>query len=293
MVFNIFILGNSMNMKEIPNETIDFIFSSPPYNKNTDYSDDKKNLNQIGNYEGLEMVKLLSSVFKECFRVMKDKRFIAINTSDYNLTTQHYKFPLHAHITIEMLKIGFHYINEYQYHKTFACAKSFVSNIEREPMQVDDIAQITLFIKDKMNKRKFLQEKQVERLKDFKVTDFSTLLKATSQKKNDISHPHKFNLELPKHFIKLYTKPNDLILDMFTGSGSTAIASFQLKRNSINYEISPKYFELQKQRAKNELSQTEIFEENKNKVVFHNSFNPSNETTKIIKELIEKNSSIQ
>jgi DNA modification methylase len=49
----------------------------------------------------------------------------------------------------------------------------------------------------------------------------------------------------PKHFIKeilkMFTKENDLILDPFVGSGSTAVACVQLNRNFIGFEIEEKY----------------------------------------------------
>jgi len=52
----------------------------------------------------------------------------------------------------------------------------------------------------------------------------------------------------PKHFIKeilkMFTKENDIILDPFIGSGSTAIACIQLERRFIGFEIEEKYYSL-------------------------------------------------
>ncbi|MEM5794434.1 MAG: site-specific DNA-methyltransferase [Candidatus Aenigmatarchaeota archaeon] len=59
----------------------------------------------------------------------------------------------------------------------------------------------------------------------------------------------------PKHFIRdiliMFTKENDLILDPFIGSGSTAIACKQLNRNFIGFEINPKYVKLANKRLAN------------------------------------------
>ncbi len=52
----------------------------------------------------------------------------------------------------------------------------------------------------------------------------------------------------PKHFIKeilkMFTKDNDLILDPFIGSGSTAMACLQLNRKFIGFEIEERYFQI-------------------------------------------------
>ena len=57
----------------------------------------------------------------------------------------------------------------------------------------------------------------------------------------------------PKHFIKelvrMFTKDNDLILDPFIGSGSTAVACLQLQRRFIGFEIEEKYAYIALQRV--------------------------------------------
>jgi len=56
----------------------------------------------------------------------------------------------------------------------------------------------------------------------------------------------------PKHFIKeilkMFSKDNDLILDPFMGSGSTAVACLQLNRRFIGFEIEEKYCKIAHER---------------------------------------------
>lgn len=57
-------------------------------------------------------------------------------------------------------------------------------------------------------------------------------------------HSAAFPLELPSWFIRLFTKPGDVVLDPFIGSGTTAVAARKLGRCFIGIELKPEYFEL-------------------------------------------------
>ena len=63
-------------------------------------------------------------------------------------------------------------------------------------------------------------------------------------------HPTQKPIELIKWCLINYSKKNDLILDPFFGSGTTAVACQNLKRNFIGIEISPEYCEIARQRLK-------------------------------------------
>jgi DNA modification methylase len=54
-------------------------------------------------------------------------------------------------------------------------------------------------------------------------------------------HPATFPVELPSEYIKAITNEGDLIAEPFTGSGTTMVASHQLKRKCYGMELDPKY----------------------------------------------------
>ena len=74
------------------------------------------------------------------------------------------------------------------------------------------------------------------------------------EKAKKIGHPAPFPIELPKKFINLYSFKNDLVLDPFIGSGTTAVASKLLKRNYVGYEINKDYIEIANKRLETETS---------------------------------------
>ena len=75
----------------------------------------------------------------------------------------------------------------------------------------------------------------------------------TSCKKQ--SHPAQKPIQIIERFINVSSKEDDLILDPFMGSGTTALACIQNNRNYIGSEISEKYFNIAKERLeiKNEI----------------------------------------
>jgi len=67
-------------------------------------------------------------------------------------------------------------------------------------------------------------------------------------------HPTQKPLKLIKHFLEINSNKNDLILDPFFGSGTTAVACKLLDRNFVGFEVDEKYYILAKER----LEKTEI-----------------------------------
>ena len=61
-------------------------------------------------------------------------------------------------------------------------------------------------------------------------------------------HPTTKNLEILSRMIKAYSNENDTILDIFMGSGSTAIACKLTNRNYIGCETNNNYIKLSKER---------------------------------------------
>lgn len=70
------------------------------------------------------------------------------------------------------------------------------------------------------------------------IWDISTVNKRTG------GHPAEFPVELPARFIKMHTRPGDIILEPFCGAGTTMIAAEQLGRVCYGVELDPHYCDI-------------------------------------------------
>jgi DNA modification methylase len=57
----------------------------------------------------------------------------------------------------------------------------------------------------------------------------------------NVKHPAMFPIELPSEYIKAMTNENEIISEPFLGSGTTMVASHQIKRKCYGMELDPKY----------------------------------------------------
>jgi site-specific DNA-methyltransferase (adenine-specific) len=67
-------------------------------------------------------------------------------------------------------------------------------------------------------------------------------------------HPATYPDQLPYDFIQCFCPPDGVVLDIFMGSGTTALAALALKRKFLGFDISEEYVGLAKQRIREDLS---------------------------------------
>jgi len=74
-------------------------------------------------------------------------------------------------------------------------------------------------------------------------------------------HPTQKPVALFEYLIKTYTNEGETVLDNCIGSGTTAIACMNTKRNYIGFELNKEYFDIAEKRIKNHFVQERINEE--------------------------------
>jgi DNA modification methylase len=74
-----------------------------------------------------------------------------------------------------------------------------------------------------------------------------------------LGHSAVYPEDLPKFCIENFTKENDIVLDCFMGSGTTALSCVKNNRNFIGFEINEEYIELSKKRIHPFINQQKLF----------------------------------
>lgn len=240
---NRLITGSAEDMSTIPDRSLHLMVTSPPYNASKEYDADLS----LDEYLGL-----LENVFRETYRVLVDGGRACINVA--NLGRRPY-IPLSDYISHMLLGIGFRMRGEIIWSKGAGAGVSMAWGSWRSasnPVLRDTHEYILVFSKGAFGRAK-TGESTITREQFMEWTKSVWTMNPASAKK--IGHPAPFPVELPYRLIQLYTFKEDVVLDPFMGSGSTALAAQMSQRSYIGYDIDPAYIQLAEARlaAENKL----------------------------------------
>lgn len=235
---NAIILGSSESMKEIPDNSLHLMITSPPYNVTKEYDQD---------LSLQEYLKLLKNVFVETYRVLVHGGRACINIA--NLGRKPY-IPLSDYISLMMIEIGFLMRGEIIWFKGAGAGVSMAWGSWQSasnPVLRDTHEYILVFSKGAFSRKK--PEGKDDTISREQFLEWTKSVWVMNPESADhVGHPAPFPLELPYRLVQLYSFKGDIVLDPFMGSGSTAIAALQSERKYIGYEINPDYLKLAEER---------------------------------------------
>jgi site-specific DNA-methyltransferase (adenine-specific) len=270
------ILGDCANeLKNIKLNSIDLIFTSPPY------ADSRKK-----SYGGIHPNKYnewFLPITDELFRVMKPKGTFILNIKEKVYNSERHTYVIE--LILEMRKRGWLWTEEFIWHKKNSYPGKWPNRFR------DSWERLLQF-----NKQKHFNMYQNEvmipvgdwakgRLKNLSKKDkirdnasngsgfgknISNWVKRNMVYPNNVihiatecnnkNHSAAFPNALPEWFIKLFTKKGDTVLDPFMGSGTTIFVAREMERNSIGIDILPDFYNM----VKNKLEKLEpnLFQSN-------------------------------
>ena len=220
-------------LKKLPDNCIDLVFTSPPYNFGLDYADHKDQ----SYWE--EYFNKLFKVFKETIRVVKYGGRIIINIqplfSDY-IPSHH--IISNFFIENKMIWKGEILWEKNNYNCKYTAWGSWKS--PSSPYLKYTWEFIEVFCKGDLKKvgDKDKIDLTADEFKKWVVGKWSIAPERNMQK---FGHPAMFPEELAMRIIKLFTYQDDIILDPFNGVGTTTLVARKFGRKYLGMDISEEY----------------------------------------------------
>lgn len=234
---NTIINSSAESMKEIPDNCLHLMITSPPYNVSKEY-DNNLSLN--------DYLNLLKNVFTETYRVLVNGGRACINIA--NIGRKPY-IPLSDYISKMMIDIGFNMRGEIIWNKGAGSGVSMAWGSWQSasnPVLRDTHEYILIFSKGSYTRNGRGKKNTITKKQFMEWTKSIWTFNPESAKK--IGHPAPFPEELPFRLIQLYSFKNDIILDPFIGSGTSGLVALKCNRKYIGYEINKDYITLAKER---------------------------------------------
>lgn len=236
-------LGDIMDiLKKLPDKSVDMIFGDPDYNVGIKYG------NKAYTKTFDEYIDWYIELTKESMRVLRD---------DGNLFMLNYP-KQNAHLRVKYLDSEYSLIHEYAWiyntnvghtPKRFTTAHRTILHVRKTKKSKFYKGQVALPYKNPTDKRILENLKNGSKGRMPYSWFYFDLVKNVSKEKT--YHACQIPQKLTEMLIKSCTKPNDIALILFGGSGAELEVCKSLKRQYISAEIDKKYHELIVDRLKN------------------------------------------
>jgi len=242
-------------MPEVADESVALVVTSPPYYAIKDYDV----AGQIGYGQSLhEYLRDLYRVWRECYRVLQPGSRLCVNIGDqFARATQFGRYkviPLHAEIISQAEQLGFDYLGAIIWQKKTTLETSggavIMGSYPNPPNGIVELDYEFILLFKKLGQRKIARERRerARMTKEEWKTFFSGHWAFGGARQGE--HGATFPKELPRRLIRMFTVHDELVLDPFLGSGTTAQVALELERNAIGYEINPDFLPLIEGRMK-------------------------------------------
>lgn len=223
------------HLKTLPDNCIDLIFTSPPYNFGLEYEDDQDD--DAKKWE--HYFSTLFAIFDECIRVLKYSGRIVVNVqplfSDY--------IPTHHVISNYFMSKKLIWKGEIIWEKNnYNCKYTSWGSWKSpsNPYLKYTWEFVEVFCKGEMKKPGRAEDADIlpEEFKKWVVAKWSV---APERNMKQFGHPAMFPEELALRVIKLFSYAGDIVLDPFNGVGTTTLVARLNNRRYLGIDISDEY----------------------------------------------------
>jgi len=226
----------------LPDSSIDIVVTSPPYNVNL--GNNKLNKNTYDEHDDdmpyEEYIEWLTLIFGSLKSKMVSGGRICINIGDQ----RNGSIPTHSNIIQFMTKeLGYLLKTTIVWNKNQIGSRTAWGSFKspQNPSFPTPFEYIMIFCKDSQAKE---GSKDLITVSDEEFIENSLALWSFAPQSymlKTFGHPAVFPIELPRRLLQQLSYENDVVLDPFSGSGTTCLAAAMLKRRWVGFEKSKNY----------------------------------------------------
>lgn len=259
-------------LKALPDKSVNLIVTSPPYADN-----------RRGVYRGVSINKYIDwflPISHELYRVLRPDGSFVLNIKERVVNGERATYVIE--LILGMKKQGWLWTEEYIWHKKNCYPGKW-------PNRFRDAWERCLHFTKQKHFRMFQNDVMVpmgnwrnKRLGNLSVADqgrdiaknesgfgknvsnwvgrdmaYPTNVIHMATECSNVNHSAAFPVTLPAWFMKLFSTKDDIILDPFMGSGTTAIAAIELGRHYVGMEVEPTYYKEALSRIKTHKAKTQ------------------------------------
>jgi DNA modification methylase len=231
---NKIIIGDSEEvLKQLPDNCIDLIFTSPPYNFGLDYSNSEDGISWNSYFDKL------FRIFDECIRVLKYGGRIIVNIqplfSDY-IPTHH--IISNFFISRKLIWKAEIIWEKNNYNCKYTAWGSWKSPSNPYLKYTWEFLEVFCKGSIKHNGKKESADISADEFKKWTIAKWEI---PPEMRMKEFGHPAMFPEELAERVIKLFSFKGDIVLDPFNGVGTTSVVAKKLGRIYVGIDISEKY----------------------------------------------------
>jgi len=248
--------GNCMRLlKDLPDEAIQLIATSPPYNIGKEY---EKKL-RLETYLGQQ-----AEVIEECIRALSPRGSICWQVGNY--VENGSIIPLDTVLYPIFTKLGLKMRNRIIWHFEHGlhCSKRFSGRYETI-MWFTKSDEYTFNLDPVRVPQKYPGKKHFKGPNAGKLScnprgknpsDLWVIPNVKSNHVEKTEHPCQFPVELIERLVLSMTNQDDWVLDPFLGTGTTIIAAIRQGRKGVGAEIESRYVEIARRRIEQQIAGT-------------------------------------
>lgn len=250
--------NDARDMRDVHDNSVALVITSPPYFAGKEYEEALGEGHVPASY--LDYLQMLEDVFAECARKLEPGGRIAVNVA--NLGRKPYRSLSADVIDVLQNKLRLLLRGEVIWVKARGASGSCAwGSFQRpaNPVLRDLTERVILASKGRFDRALSARERHAAGLPSAASLSRDEFMEATTdmwemapESANRVGHPAPFPVELPERLIHLYTYVDDLVLDPFMGSGTTAVAAVRTDRHYVGYDTDPDYVASAELRVKEE-----------------------------------------